>query len=295
MAVAIAAVVARPASAAFYSAQADIVFFNQPTFTKTDSGSFPAQADTEEIAAADGLRHARASGTADRGLVQGFGSAESNGSKITAIGQSNATYDDVIISWNGDGPPPDFASVDAALNYEIDAQTSTSGALGNTAGFNTRQIIYSVGFNGASDGGQIIWDPGGNSGQNLLGDHQLLSPQAPVNVPLTVTFSMFAGAQARLVQVGSPVTTGITAQLQVTGSPSPAQQGAGATLAALAATQLPGPVFDVPDGFTVNSVSMGIVDNRWVAAVPEPATALVGVLGVAFILCLRGERARGDR
>jgi hypothetical protein len=253
--------------------------------------------DTQDINAADGLRSARAWGTSDKGKLNGYASGKSSGSKITAISQPSATFNDVIVSWDGDGPPPDFANVDTVLNYRIDGAQSTSGQLGS-GGFNVRQIIYSVNFNGASDSGQITWDPGGDSGQNLLGDHELLSPLVPVDTPVTITFSMFIGAQARMTQVGSTVTTTVQGILTVTEesqeSSMPQSTGSGSTT--LFAEGFPGPVFGVPEGFTVNSVSMGIVDNHWVEApVPEPATALVGALGGTLALCLRRKRVRGGR
>ena len=52
-------------------------------------------------------------------------------------------------------------------------------------------------------------------------------------------------------------------------------------------------MFDLPPDYTVNSVSMGVVDNHWVAApVPEPTTALM--LAVRF-MSLVGVRLRSRR
>lgn len=49
-----------------------------------------------------------------------------------------------------------------------------------------------------------------------------------------------------------------------------------------------GPVFNLPDGYTVNSVSGLIVDNRWVgvlqATVPEPSTLVLLLVGGAGVL-----------
>jgi hypothetical protein len=39
------------------------------------------------------------------------------------------------------------------------------------------------------------------------------------------------------------------------------------------------PVFTVPDGYTVNSVSAGIVDNRFQSQVPEPSTLALLLIG----------------
>jgi hypothetical protein len=50
-----------------------------------------------------------------------------------------------------------------------------------------------------------------------------------------------------------------------------------------------GPVFNLPSGYTINSVSAGIVDNTY--AIPESSTLLLSSLGLATFL-LRGVRNR---
>lgn len=45
-----------------------------------------------------------------------------------------------------------------------------------------------------------------------------------------------------------------------------------------------GPVFALPEGYTVHSASAGIVDNVWIGAIPEPSSVLLlgaGALGLA--------------
>jgi hypothetical protein len=41
------------------------------------------------------------------------------------------------------------------------------------------------------------------------------------------------------------------------------------------------PVFDLPEGWTANSVSANIVNNYWIPPVPEPASALLGLIAAA--------------
>ncbi len=48
------------------------------------------------------------------------------------------------------------------------------------------------------------------------------------------------------------------------------------------------PVFDLPEGWTVNSFDANIVDNRWIGTtVPEPSSFVVTTLGALSICALR--------
>jgi len=55
-----------------------------------------------------------------------------------------------------------------------------------------------------------------------------------------------------------------------------------------------GPVFEVPEGYTVDAPGLGIVDNRYVGAVPEPAGAALFAAGLG-VLALRSLAARARR
>lgn len=68
-----------------------------------------------------------------------------------------------------------------------------------------------------------------------------------------------------------------------------------ASFASTLSFPLSGPVFDLPDGYTGNSESGGIVDNRWIFAlarpVSEPATIALLGLGLAGLGFMRRRRA----
>ena len=53
-----------------------------------------------------------------------------------------------------------------------------------------------------------------------------------------------------------------------------------------------GDVFDLPDGFSVNSVSANIVDNRFVAVVPLPASVVLMISGLGTLLLGARKRSR---
>lgn len=55
------------------------------------------------------------------------------------------------------------------------------------------------------------------------------------------------------------------------------------------------PVFALPDGFTVNSGDLNIIDNVWTPPVPEPRTALLLAGGLALICLVHRRRGAGRR
>lgn len=276
-ALALAAALAGPATAETFSAEVDVIIQGCCIPTASATGATPQSVSIGPVSSPDGLRSGQAGASASRGGLHNTGASASNGGKITGLGLSSATFDDLLFTWNGPGPAPDFISF-AALNYTLAATQLATGALGTVGGFNGRQLTFSLSFNGDSVGGSVVWDVSGDSGQGLLGGHQLSSALVPIGAPVTVHMELTAGAQATLKQVGSPVHTAIDALLQITGPGLPAAAAPGSFLEAQSDTA--GPVFDLPAGFTVNSVSMGVVDNQWIfAPVPEPASLALVVAG----------------
>lgn len=300
------------ALAATYGAEATVI--HQQCCIASDGRSGPAPTGAGVSGYPDNtfLNSGTARGDANRGQVWGYGGSSSNGGgKTTSIGQANATYDDVMFVWNGPGLGPSTVDV-AGLWYSITANQSASGVLGIRGGFNARQVIYSVSFNGSSEGGEVIWDVTGNTGQTSLGAHLLMSAApVPVGVPVSVSLSLFAGAQASLRLLGSPVNTGINALLAITSSGVGFPPGLGGASASsgdrrqgllASAEALDFPVFFLPAGFTAFSESMGVVDNRWIllpgdpggpgTPVPEPGMIVLLAIGLGVGAAVRLRRKR---
>jgi hypothetical protein len=226
--------------------------------------------------------------------------------KVTSIGQASATWDDVLFVFAQPGPATGFLP-SATLNYSLNVGQSISGPA--LAGLNPRDVTFAMSFAGASDGGFVDFQ--GGRGLDLLGARTLTATNVPVGTPVTITFSLFAGAAAASGGSGL-VQAAINAILQV----GAAQQPAGAAVPQGAATGarsvLSAPpsdsesflalgadaqtfprVFDLPEGVTVFSESMGIVDNRWVAQpIPEPSTWALWLAGAAVLAWPLRRRAR---
>jgi hypothetical protein len=281
------------AQASFFSAEADVVFFNQATFTVVKSGDQPTGANTGPRTAADGLRTSQSFAQSAAGQLNADVSSRSGSSKITGVYVVSATYDDIVFSSTS---VPSGTLVSASLFYNVSANQQASGSLGNAPGFNSRQLDYSVTFNGSQDSGQIVFDVGGSTGTALLGSHVLRSSTLiALDTPVSVTLAISGGAQARLGAQGPAAQTSIQAMLNVTQSAGvfvPPSFASGAT----AAGGLFSPVFDLPAGITVNSVSMGVVDNHWVAAaVPELPAGWLLASGLSVLALRAGSRRSRTR
>jgi hypothetical protein len=276
---------AATARAESFSVEADVIFQGCCTSSASSGGAEPRSVAVPLVFSPDGKLTGQANATAGRGQVTASGGSGSVGGKVTSIGLASATFDDVLFTFTGGGPPPPFVPT-AALNYQVGAGQAASGFLGTLGGFNNRDLNYSISFNGSGEGGRVSFDVTGTVGASLLGGHKLVSTQVPIDSPVSVHLALNAGAAATLKQVGSPVSTGINAVLAIGSATQAFAFGADAF-------DFSAPVFDLPEGFDVNSVSMGVVENRWIfAPVPEPATACLTGLGLVALARLARRRGR---
>jgi hypothetical protein len=270
-------------AAPFYTASADLIFQGDRIESASASGAQP-QSVSVEGRSSNGVNAGFASASAGRGRVVSQGSAASNGGKVTAAAQARAVYDDIVFTYTGLDDAPVFVER-AALNLNVEMTQTAAGPLGTLGGFNARQLIWSASFMGVGASGRVTYDVTGNTGQDMLGSQKIVVDWIPIDVPVAIVLDLFAGTQATRREA-SVVQTTVYAIITPGGAGAAAMRGSFA--ANLDDSRVFGPrVFDLPEGFTVNSASMGIVDNRWVETpsvpVPEPSTWALMALGLGLV------------
>ena len=200
------------------------------------------------------------------------GASVSNNGPEAAAGIAEAfaysRWDDLIFS----GPT---AFVDVVAHYEIDgalfgsssgnASASASVAwLTLWAGVNEGRCFLSAGV--VCEGGEAV-------GSNRY--KFTVSARVPVGVPILFDMGLTTRAGASGVVNYAP------------NAPSPTSAAASASALFESTMNLAAVPFTLPQGYTVDSVSMGIVDNRWIHAesqVPEPGTLLLLTCAVSALL-----------
>ena len=206
-----------------------------------------------------------------------------NGTDSTAAFQ----LDDVIIG--GSGPvvlasfnmqlhgsliASTFAQLGSGIGAEASANASVSAFVSiNGNVFSGTQAISSLWQVDTQSGGGSTFEDGLLIGFD--GDEVLTTPAMllPVNTPITVGLSLSTSVDT-------------TSRSTILGSRR--QADASSLFDSTLSFPLSGPVFNLPDGYTVNSVSGLIVDNRWqgLAApqpVPEPPSLALLLAGLLFL------------
>jgi hypothetical protein len=180
--------------------------------------------------------------------------------------------------------PPDGGGsfiVSTRAHFGINGSVSAPGYLRNFVS-GLEGACVPVDFHGglecgfASGGGVVLPDL-------IVGHFGVALDNLPVGVPLRVSLQL-----TTLVQAIAVVEPPLTAAANVRSS-----------FADTLTFSRSGPVFTLPAGYTVNSVSGNIVDNSWSdprnpATVPEPATLVMMLAGGAMVAVVR-RRARARR
>lgn len=275
------------AQATIYSGKAEVLVQGFPIVSTTVGGDTPDVALMGPVTFGTGTGKAEATTTA-RGVVAASESV-SAGDVVSSVATSTAQYDDLIFSID-DPDLVDIGPLQAVLRYNLSASQNASGALGTIGGFNRREVSFTVVFHDSFDTGRVRWDVKGDQGQELLGEKTLAAFDVPINTPVILSLGLAAGTNARQSAANVTTSTLLFSSLMAGGAsafPGSFQRGAGAS----GALGEPVRVFDLPPGYTVNSVSMGIVDNVLVAPpVPEPATWALWLGGAAALLGWRRRR-----
>lgn len=238
----------------------------------------------------------RAFGSAGRGLLQVSSEASLQLTPAVTLGLGlvlNSTdaaagfrLDDVIVSGPG-------TSVFGALNLDLEGSllSSAFAQLGEGIGSeatSSASVSVFVGIAGTNFSGtkaiSSVWQVETGSGDGstfedglltgFTGAGGIITPAVllPVGTPFSIVMSLSSSAEARAANV-------------LTGSRRQAE--AAALFAHSLSFAATGPVFTLPDGYTVHSVSGLIEDNRWTGApaqqpVPEPSLLMLAGSGLAL-------------
>jgi hypothetical protein len=192
---------------------------------------------------------------------------------------------DITFSPTGGTPA---SLIDVALNVDVSGSLRAWVGGGGTAWV---QLIVDVGLNGSGSVGTQTLSCGGDRCQTTSS-----------GMFASATSGQFSTPTVR-VPVGRPVNLTVTAYVQADIQYCNATCGAIGAYGQTISLPTSGPVFSLPDGYTVNSASFSIVDNVWVGSppqiaealeylVPEPATAALAVASGIALALPRGRRAR---
>ncbi len=202
----------------------------------------------------------------------------------TMFSRTGFGLDDLFITGPGGGP----AVVQATMHVRVDGQMSAVG-FNSGAGADLRLSLIAGGGYG-----------GGGVSATLDGHYDESVGYGPH------TSGLFAGESGYSIHDTFSVTatlhTTFANGVEVNFAAAAGSSNAGGGTASsdfFDTVHFPtaGPVFDLPEGYTANSVSGNIVDNHWVG-VPEPTSAVLGLFaaaGMAVLAIRRRPRRRfGD-
>lgn len=291
----------------FFSAQAGVLSgADQESF----SGSIPVSANAGAIQTfsggggdhqLNGTWAGESTAHADRGFLQASSHTSLNitdhqcclaGTSVRAGGGgASFNIDDVLISGPGD-------FVDGILNLDLGGALSASADYHNALGQSgsSAQVTVGISFPGFGGGGGALLGAGapptntltlttsglltGYSGTGALLELHLVSSVLPVGTPFSIGMSL----DTQTVAFYNVFGTG-TASVPIIAE-------AFASYTHTLSFSRGGPVFTLPDGYTVNSVDGGIVNNRFggLPTVPEPATLSLIGLGLMGLELARRRR-----
>ncbi|MCZ2293031.1 MAG: PEP-CTERM sorting domain-containing protein [Burkholderiales bacterium] len=228
--------------------------------------------------------HSWASAEADYGLLRSSSKGSSARANSLAITGGSTAYFRGFYTFSGPNPEV-ISSVTTQLNLDLDGRLSVSPHL---FGLSSAALVLNVeafGYRGERahvDLGQI------SNSVNIRFERRSSYPYSFLDAAADwESLADPAGAHLDLETGAFTVPTGTPILIQVRLYTSFFVRGLGGADSDFASTLTfnnDGPVFTLPEGYTVNGT--GIVDNHWVGAipaVPEPATALLSALGLGVV------------
>jgi hypothetical protein len=209
-----------------------------------------------------------------------------------ADASANFRVDDIIFRATS-GTPASFinVSLNVAVSGVLSAWLGGNSTFPQGGGAASGELYVTVSLNGYPSSGYQTFgctsegcrgSSGGMFASGTIGQFSTSTVQVPTNRPVTLTVSASVGTQVRdcIALCGTIGAYGQTISLPTSG-----------------------PVFSLPDGYTVDSASLSLQDNLWLGSppqiqeelaylVPEPAmTGLAAASGIALAR-LRRRRAR---
>jgi hypothetical protein len=256
-----------------FFAKADVVLQGSSAAQDMHQDSVPVSA---LASAPPGLASAFAMGGAIGGSSSISAPLTASATNSADAGSSFAIHDVIFTNTIGQ------SSFSGSANFLLSGSYSVNSA--NLNGFiatsiSTLQLTCSVGGGATVNGAYIAeFDSAGNFQLSSSGVLSGLTggPSSSVSVAFSIPFS---GKANTPTDVGSVLSINTVAGLATMG-----MTDFGHTLSFAPS----GPVFNLPPGWTANSVSGNIVDNRFVgfSAVPEPSALILFGMGAISVLAL---------
>ena len=193
--------------------------------------------------------------------------------------------DDVIISGPGTGSIP--TSLNMNLSGGLNATTFAQLAFGSgaEAGASASVSVFALVNGNFFSGTQSIsslWQVETQSGGGSTFEDGLLTGFSGPGTVVTPLMMLPVGSSF-VLQLSLSTVADTDSRSAIVGSRR--QADASSLYDSTLSFPLTGPVFNLPDGFTANSLSGLIVDNRWVGLagpqpVPEPSSLLLAIAGL---------------